>query len=155
MAAVGDDFLFGGNGPDRLIGGTGDDRLTGGNGGDTFVFGPGFGHDVITDFTHANRIEFDGGVFENFEQVQAASQQVGADTVITLDADNSITLTGVSLHSLHASDFAFLGSAGSISQLAQAMASFGAGCGAAESLHTASFGAETSQQQFLTTPHHA
>ncbi len=82
----GNDFLFGGNGKDRLIGGDGDDRLTGGNGGDTFVFGPGFGHDVVTDFSHADRIEFDGGVFQNFQQVQAATQQVGDDTVITLDA---------------------------------------------------------------------
>jgi len=105
----GDDFLFGGNGSDRLIGGDGNDRLTGGNGQDTFVFGPGFGHDTITDFTHADRLEFDGGIFQNFQAVQAASQQVGNDTVITLDNNNSITLQGVALHSLHASDFAFIG----------------------------------------------
>jgi Ca2+-binding RTX toxin-like protein len=103
----GDDFLFGGNGSDRLIGGDGDDRLTGGQGPDTFVFGPGFGHDVVTDFSHADHIEFDGGVFQNFKQVQAASQQIGADTVITLDANDSITLLGVSLSSLHASHFDF------------------------------------------------
>ncbi len=103
----GDDFLFGGNGSDRLIGGDGNDRLTGGNGQDTFVFGPGFGHDVITDFTPADRIEFDGGVFKDFEKVLAEAQQVGANTVITLDPDNSITLLGVALHSLHASNFAF------------------------------------------------
>jgi Ca2+-binding RTX toxin-like protein len=101
----GDDFLFGGNGSDRLIGGDGNDRLTGGNGQDTFVFGPGFGHDTITDFTPADRIEFDGGLFQNFQAVQAASQQVGNDTVITLDDNNSITLQGVALHSLHANDF--------------------------------------------------
>jgi Ca2+-binding RTX toxin-like protein len=104
----GDDFLFGGDGKDRLIGGDGNDRLTGGHGPDTFVFGPGFGHDVITDYSHADRIEFDGGVFHNLHQVQAASQQVGNDTVITLDANNSITLLGMNLHSLHASDFDFV-----------------------------------------------
>jgi Ca2+-binding RTX toxin-like protein len=103
----GDDFLYGNNGNDRLIGGDGNDRLTGGHGGDTFVFGPGFGHDVVTDFSRADRIEFDGGVFHNFHQVLAASHQVGHDTVITLDADNSITLLGVNLHSLHASHFDF------------------------------------------------
>jgi Ca2+-binding RTX toxin-like protein len=103
----GDDFLFAGNGRDRLIGGDGDDRLSGGQGPDTFVFGPGFGHDVVTDFSHADHIEFDGGVFQNFKQVQAASHQVGADTVIALDAGNSITLLGVSLHSLHAGHFDF------------------------------------------------
>ena len=103
----GDDFLFAGNGGDRLIGGDGDDRLSGGHGPDTFVFGPGFGHDIVTDFSHADHIEFDGGVFQNFKQVQAASHQVGNDTVITLDADNSITLLGVTSQSLHASDFDF------------------------------------------------
>ena len=103
----GDDFLFAGNGRDRLIGGDGDDRLSGGQGPDAFVFGPGFGHDVVTDFSHADHIEFDGGVFQNFKQVQAASHQVGADTVIALDAGNSITLLGVSLQSLHASHFDF------------------------------------------------
>jgi Ca2+-binding RTX toxin-like protein len=103
----GDDFLFGNNGNDRLIGGDGNDRLTGGHGGDTFVFGPGFGHDVVTDFSHADHIEFDGGLFHNFKQVLAASHQVGADTVITVDANDSITLMGVSLHSLHAGHFDF------------------------------------------------
>jgi Ca2+-binding RTX toxin-like protein len=104
----GDDFLFAGNGRDRVIGGDGNDRLNGGGGPDTFVFGPGFGHDVVTDFGHADHIEFDGGVFQNFKQVQAASHQVGADTVITLDADDSITLLGVTLSSLHASHFDFV-----------------------------------------------
>jgi Ca2+-binding RTX toxin-like protein len=101
----GDDFLFGGKGNDRLIGGDGNDQLTGGKGHDTFVFGPGFGHDVIADFSHADRIEFDGGVFRNFHEVLAASHQVGNNTVITLDSSNSITLEGVALHSLHAHDF--------------------------------------------------
>ena len=103
----GDDFLFAGNGGDRLIGGDGDDRLSGGHGPDTFVFGSGFGHDIVTDFSHADHIEFDGGAFQNFKQVRAASHQVGNDTVITLDADNSITLLGVKSQSLHASDFDF------------------------------------------------
>jgi hypothetical protein len=48
-----------------------------------------------------------------------------------------------------------MGSSGSASQLVQAMAGFGGGSGAAESLHTAPLGAETSQQQLLTTPQHA
>ena len=78
--------------------------LTGGNGNDTFVFGPGFGKNVVTDFSHGDHLEFDG-VFQNFQAVQAASHQVGADTVISLDADHSVTLVDVSVGSLHASDF--------------------------------------------------
>ena len=49
-----------------------------------------------------------------------------------------------------------MGSAdGSTSQLVQAMAGFGGGSGAANSLNTVPLGTETSQQQFLTTPQHA
>jgi hypothetical protein len=42
----------------------------------------------------------------------------------------------------------------STSQLVQAMASFGGGSGAGESLNTASLSAETPQQPLLTTPQH-
>jgi hypothetical protein len=48
-----------------------------------------------------------------------------------------------------------MGSSGSTSQLVQAMAGFGSGSGAAESSNTVPLGADTSQQQFLTTPQHA
>jgi serralysin len=147
----GDDYLFGGKGNDQLLGGTGDDhmdggagrdvldggkgndRLTGGEGNDTFVFAPGSGHDVVTDFSPSShpvieelagslpqflqplfdfakgdQIEFDGGVFHDFRDVLAASHQVGNDTVITMSANDSITLQGVNMHNLHASDFLFV-----------------------------------------------
>ena len=49
-----------------------------------------------------------------------------------------------------------MGSLGSTSQLVQAMAGFvGGGGSAAESLNTATFGADTSQQPLVTTPQHA
>jgi hypothetical protein len=44
---------------------------------------------------------------------------------------------------------------GPAAQLVQAMAGFGGGSGAGESLNTAPLGAETSQQPLLTTPQHA
>jgi hypothetical protein len=47
---------------------------------------------------------------------------------------------------------ASMGSSDSNSQLVQAMAGFGGGSGAAESLNTAPLGADTSQQPLLTTP---
>ena len=115
----GDDFLFGGNGDDRLIGGDGNDRLTGGKGNDTFVFAPGSGHDVVTDFSPSShpvieelagslpqflqplfdfakgdQIEFDGGVFHDFRDVLAASHQVGNDTVITMSANELDNASG-------------------------------------------------------------
>jgi hypothetical protein len=48
-----------------------------------------------------------------------------------------------------------MGSSGSTAQLVQAMAGFGGGSGAGESLNTASLSAETSQQPLLATPQHA
>jgi hypothetical protein len=50
---------------------------------------------------------------------------------------------------------ASMGSSGSTSQLVQAMAGFGGGSGAADSLNTAALGADTSQQSLLTAPQHA
>ncbi len=102
---AGNDNLNGGNGNDRLAGGTGDDMLTGGNGNDTFVFGANFGNDTVTDFHNGDHIEIDDHLFANFAAIQAASQQVGSDVVITLDATDIITLQHVQLSSLHASDF--------------------------------------------------
>jgi hypothetical protein len=49
---------------------------------------------------------------------------------------------------------ASMGSSGSTSQLVQAMAGFGGGSGAADGLSTSTLGADTSQQQMLTTPQH-
>ena len=46
-----------------------------------------------------------------------------------------------------------MGNSDQAAQLVQAMAGFGGGSGTADSLNTVPLGAETSQQQFLTTPH--
>jgi autotransporter-associated beta strand protein len=100
----GNNNLSGGNGDDIFRVGTGNNSLVGGNGNDTFAFGPGFGQDVIADFSHGDRVEFDG-VFPNFGAVQAAFHQFGADTVISLSQNHSVTLQGVAANSLHASDF--------------------------------------------------
>ncbi len=47
----GDDWLFGGAGNDMLTGGAGRDALSGGRGADVFVFHPGFGADIVADFS--------------------------------------------------------------------------------------------------------
>jgi hypothetical protein len=67
---------------------------------------------VITDFIAGqgtvDKMEIDHTIFANFNAVIAASVQVGADVVITADADNSITLKTVALGSLHVDDFLFV-----------------------------------------------
>ena len=101
-------ILEGMGGNDRIAGLGGNDTLTGGVGDDTFVFGPNFGKDVVLDFTAGgtdDSLEIDHTVFADTNAVLAASHQVGADVVITVDADDSITLKNVILGNLTASDF--------------------------------------------------
>jgi ELWxxDGT repeat protein len=88
-----------------LIGGPGE-TLTGGNGADTFIFPPNFGDNTITNFdVHTDPIELPKSEFANFQSVLADAHQVGANTVITYDAHDTITLDHVALNSLHAQNF--------------------------------------------------
>jgi Ca2+-binding RTX toxin-like protein len=105
----GNDTLTGGDGNDIMTGGGGDDHLAGGSGNNTFVFGSGFGHDTVADFGSGDHIQFTDGVFQNFQSVMAAGQQVGGDTVITKDPGDTILLQGVTLGSLSANNFSFTG----------------------------------------------
>ncbi len=80
-----------------------------GAGDDTFVFKAGFGQDTVADFTagaaSGDVIEIHDGLFADFAAVQAASQQIGSDVVITHDAANTITLQNVTLANLNQNDF--------------------------------------------------
>lgn len=112
----GNDVISGGSGADWLEGGLGNDVMTGGTGDDTFRFlisefvPQDFGHDRITDFNAGfgpgDVIRFEG-VFASFADVLLGSAQVGADVVITYDANNSIRLQNVQLASLQPDDFSF------------------------------------------------
>ena len=88
------------------------DTLTGSGASDVFVFKPGFGKDTITDFAvgagSADVIQFGTDVFSSYASVIAAASQVGADTLITVDTNNTLTLKNVVVSSLHADDFAFV-----------------------------------------------
>jgi len=105
---AGNDRLFGGDGADVLRGGAGNDVLVGGNGPDNFVFEPNFGKDVVADFAKNDVITFENSTFHDFHDVTAAAHQVGADTVITVDAQDTVTLTNVSVQQLHANNFTLL-----------------------------------------------
>ena len=108
------DTLRGNSGNNVLTGLGGNDRLTGAGGNDTFAFAKNFGHDTVTDFTAGpnsdphDLIVFDHTIFADFDAVMAASAQVGTTTVITVDAQNTLTLANVSVGSLHHDDFAFV-----------------------------------------------
>ena len=80
---------------------------------DTLIYNGLFGEETINKFvagsgaTH-DTIQFAANDFGTFAAVRGAMHQVGADTVITLDAADSITLVGVAKSSLVAADFKFV-----------------------------------------------
>ena len=67
--------------------------------------------DTITDFTAGagsdDAIDFYDGIFADYAAVIAAASTSGSNTIITVDASTTITLTGVALASLHQDDFRF------------------------------------------------
>jgi len=104
----GNDFLSGQDGNDVLNGSEGNDVLNGGTGSDTFIFNLGFGHDTIQDFAKGQDIiEFEHGLFANWQDLVAKASQVGADTRISYDAENSILIQNVAWSQLGADDFRF------------------------------------------------
>lgn len=66
---------------------------------DNFSAGSGSTHDTI---------QFAANDFGSFSAVRGAMSQVGSDTLIRLDASDSITLVGVAMSSLVAADFKFV-----------------------------------------------
>ena len=101
--------IYGAAGDDTLQGGSGDDTLTGGAGDDLFVLDDGGGDDTITDFLAGagteDALDVSDFGFASFAAVQAKASQAGADTLIALDDDDSVTLLGVNLGDLSQDDF--------------------------------------------------
>jgi Ca2+-binding RTX toxin-like protein len=109
----GADTLNGAGGNDTLSGGSGNDNLTGGAGNDAFDYGVGFGKDIITDFQSGAAVSdylqlHISTTFDTFAEVYAVATQVGANTVITITANDTITLNNVLKTSLVANDFWFV-----------------------------------------------
>lgn len=89
-----------------LDGGAGDDVLVGGAGADIFVIKAGNGSDTIEKFQPGwDVVKLSGYGFSSFSQLKAASTQVGNDVSIKLSASETLTLRGIQLSSLGASDF--------------------------------------------------
>jgi hypothetical protein len=81
--------------------------------GDTFTFNPTFGRIQINNYVPGSEsLDFNHTVFANIAAVEAhaASTGAGANTTITLDASDTITLTGVTLSNFeaHSSDWHFI-----------------------------------------------
>jgi Ca2+-binding RTX toxin-like protein len=106
-----DDVINGTMENDFFNGMEGDDVLNGGPGADTFHFSAAFGQDVVIGFTAGaagdDVLEF-AGVLSSFDEVMAASLQVGPNVLIEVDDENGIALVNVALSSLNRDDFRFV-----------------------------------------------
>ncbi|MCC6887185.1 MAG: M10 family metallopeptidase C-terminal domain-containing protein [Hyphomicrobiales bacterium] len=109
VGGAGADTLVGSTIANSLDGRAGSDTLTGAGGNDIFVYGVGYGADVITDFS-GDVIDLSGmaGV-TGFADVLARAAQVGANTVINFGSGNTLTLQNVGLGTLASAHFSFDG----------------------------------------------
>lgn len=106
---AGDNFLNGREGSDFIDMGAGNDWVLGGSGSDLFLYSG--GHDVIADFelgvdeidlsqTGANMAEIQAVIAAGVESTTAVSGTTSV--VLTIDANNSLTLGGVTLADVQA-----------------------------------------------------
>ena len=101
--------LTGTTGKDTLISSSGNQTMTGGAGADTFVFAGTIGHDTIADFTHAvDKINIDHNVIADYATLISLTDDTSGSSVVTVDANNSITLANVLKTALTANDFHFV-----------------------------------------------
>jgi Ca2+-binding RTX toxin-like protein len=102
--------LVAGSGADTLIvTGNAGTTMTGGAGSDTFAFPNVMGHDTVTNFgTTKDVLQFNATLFANFAAAMADASQVGANTVFTIDTEDTVTLDNVTKTSLATSNFHFV-----------------------------------------------
>jgi len=95
------------NGSDDQINMFGDDTVSLNGESHAFVYQPAIGESVVNGFDASDTIQFSAQDFASFSALQGNTQQVGANTVITLDANDTLTLTNVLATSLSAAQFKF------------------------------------------------
>lgn len=101
-----DNVLDGGDGQDSLTSGTGNDHMIGGADADQFVFAQLNGHDTLEFETDLDKIDltaFSAVGIHGFADLEI--EEMGGNSIVHFDADNDITVVGVS--NLRATDFLF------------------------------------------------
>ncbi|MBH0199723.1 MAG: hypothetical protein HP497_09940, partial [Nitrospira sp.] len=101
----GNDQLIGEDGNDELDGGPGSDVLDGGTGTDTYVFGRGFGQDLLNDSPveqgGPNTIRLTSGVLPDDVRLQARRSDDRVNVVLTIEGSpDELTLSGTAAPSL-------------------------------------------------------
>jgi hypothetical protein len=93
---------------DTLVAGFADATLVGGPGSDTFVINPSVGQETIQNFDPAHdTLQFNAALFANYAAAMTDARQVGASTVFTIDAHDSVTLPNIGIGSLTAGNVHF------------------------------------------------
>ena len=95
---AGRDVIYGGSGNDIISGGLDDDVLIGGEGNDTYIFGRGFGIDVIDDIEGESIIRLESGIsaddinvyISGSEAVIAIKDAVGEDKESAVSTDRLV-----------------------------------------------------------------
>lgn len=101
-----DDSLIGGGGGDLLDGGAGDDEMTGGAGADIFALLSSSGSDTITDFEDGiDTIDVSALGISDLSMLSVIQTLAGAR--IQLPSSAHVTLNGVNVADIDASDFIF------------------------------------------------
>lgn len=91
-------FIAGDANNQFILGGRGNDVLVGGGGSDTFIFSSGSGYDAINDF-QTGAVSGGGDIlrikdygFQSFADFQSHLTQQGADTLLTLSANDKVLI---------------------------------------------------------------
>jgi serralysin len=104
LAATGDENIFnGGTGNDQMV-------AAAGHSFNRYIFAPGSGQDSIAGFAGINHdlVDLRGFGLASFAALQPFISQAGADTVITLNGADILTLENIVAGTLVADDFQFV-----------------------------------------------
>ena len=105
----GDDTIIAGSNGASIEGGQGNDISFGGAGNDVFIFRENSGADSIGGFIDGQDQLDVSALFDDAEEAIAAASQTALGTVIDLGGDttNTVTLFGINVEQLDATDFLF------------------------------------------------
>lgn len=106
LGGAGNDLLHGGMSDDHLNGNAGADRLTGGFGADRFVFAPGSGSDIVTDFQN-DHDRIDLTAYATRLASLSITAQSGGTLIRIGTTGDSLFLQGIAPTLVEAGDFLF------------------------------------------------
>lgn len=116
LGGEGNDLIFGGRGNDTIEGGAGLDILFGGSGQDTFLYGRGFGVDIIRDFdagrsryfnSGGDRISINVEGVSSFDDLLSRGSEQDGSVVFDFGDGDLLILKGTQLAALDNDAFSF------------------------------------------------